>query len=416
MIIVVTSACSGAEGSDPNNPGANRDGSDDSELNDGEVPDSIDGDTDESKDAGRDTEIGTPACDPNIGWTAPLSVCSQANPCINPLPLYSEDVLSEPTAVPETCDTGAFGIYHGRPTYGGDALQTRVDADGVTRYYCEYRPVGTSSAAPRPLLLFVHPSGSNARAVYDSTMLRDKATSFDMSGSGSNPGFILVAVQGRNLHWLTADPQDGSKHDTFHRDLDAPSDNRDVALYDAVIDSLVTDGVVDPRRIYVMGWSNGARFAAMYGIGRYTTPTTAGNRVAAVANYSGGDPFENTNAFQEPSCKLAHYPRASIPFMIISRVCDIIACDAEQAVAIGGVPPGNIAADWVNALESQVGADPVEWRIIGDLAGPRTDCALSCTLSRALVNHARWPDGIQDGSDADLEPEMLGFLRDHPLP
>jgi len=26
-----------------------------------------------------------------------------------------------------------------------------------------------------------------------------------------------------------------------------------------------------------------------------------------------------------------------------------------------------------------------------------------------------WPDGVEDGGGVDWEPEMLGFLRDHPL-
>jgi len=33
-----------------------------------------------------------------------------------------------------------------------------------------------------------------------------------------------------------------------------------------------------------------------------------------------------------------------------------------------------------------------------------------------LLNHVRWPDGVADRSGLDHEPELLDFLRAHPLP
>ena len=173
----------------------------------------------------------------------------------------------------------------------------------------------------------------------------------NLSGDAGRPGYILVSVQGRNLHWPTVDPEEGSKHDSYHRN---PAANRDVAFFDHLIDSLVAEGVADPKRIYLTGWSNGARFSAYYGITRHESPTPGGNRVAAIAPYSGGDPFENIASGQAPSCKQDPYPATTLPFLLISRNCDGIACNQEQFDFFNQsgwtMTPGNQAEAWLSTL------------------------------------------------------------------
>jgi hypothetical protein len=44
------------------------------------------------------------------------------------------------------------------------------------------------------------------------------------------------------------------------------------------------------------------------------------------------------------------------------------------------------------------------------------DCDATCSMMTAFLQHIFWPDGIADRSGIDHEPEMLAFLRDHPLP
>jgi hypothetical protein len=45
---------------------------------------------------------------------------------------------------------------------------------------------------------------------------------------------------------------------------------------------------------------------------------------------------------------------------------------------------------------------------------PNCAAAALCAFEVALLNHSRWPDGINDGSGNDHEPDMLDFMKTHP--
>lgn len=383
--------------------------------------------TDAGADAGAETDAeiaadagpldAGPYCLDGVGLARPVPVCSTAEPCTELLASYA--LLDPPVDRIETasdrpvCGTTSVGIGRGQPMFDDGAPSTWTDPDGVDRFWCEHRPAGTSSTSPRPVVIWVPPSGSTADGLYDTTSLRSKAPTYDLSGDPTRPGFILVSIQPRNLRWPTADPQQGTKSDSFFRDLGAPSTNPDIALLDHVVDALVSEGVADPARIFVSGWSNGARMSGLYGIARHGTPTPGGNQIAAVANYSGGDPFAPPT-FADEACRGVPYPTSTVPFLLVSRTCDEIACNAaadDMAV------PGNVVEPWVTALRDQIGAD-VTWVRIDDDGVERAACAIAglCGPTRALLNHVRWPDGVGDRSGNDLEPRMLDFLRDHPLP
>ena len=364
-------------------------------------------------------------CDPSIGTVAPAPVCSTVSPCTDLLGTYA---LLEPpihtivTASDEpVCATGKRGLDRGRPAYDDGEAESWVDGDGVTRYRCQTMPSEVIPASGWPLVIWIPGSGGHGGSVYDTTSLRGKATSFDLSGDPGRPGFVLVSVQPRNLHWPTASPQDGTKHDSYYRDLGSPSSNPDVAHIDAVIDELAGQGFADPSRIYLMGWSNGGRFAAMYGIGRHETPTPGGNRVAAVALYSSGDPFENVIHGYFPSCVQDPYPTSNVPIHLISRTCDGVACNEAQDARFRRngyrTTPGNVAGTWVRTLEEKIENPNVVWQRI-DGSGAAADwCAAAwlCSMTAATLNHLHWPDGVEDHGGIDWEPEMLEFLRNHPL-
>ncbi len=370
-------------------------------------------------------------CDGSTGMVTPMLPCSAERPCNDLLESYTNAMFTDPplseidfpTFVPASCATTARGQNAGRPLYDDGAPIEWTDPDGLTRYHCEYRPPGTDASSKRPLLVVVHGSGGYATSVYDTMSYRSKAADYDLSGDPNRPGFIIVAPQGRNLHWLTATPQDGAKHDTFYRNLSSPSENRDIAYYDHLIDSLVAEGVADPDRIYMTGWSNGARFAAMYAIARHATATPGGNRVAAIANYSGGDPFSNGYHDQMPSCQAATYPTSDVPLLLYSRRCDAVPCNAAQDQEFRNdgtdTSPGNIAEDWIATLRNEVQNPNVEWRLLSGTGVETTEGNCTnpafCGLITALVAHVRWPDGIGDNSGNDYEPAMLDFLRDNPL-
>jgi poly(3-hydroxybutyrate) depolymerase len=263
-------------------------------------------------------------------------------------------------------------------------------------------------------MIFLHGSHGSADDLYNYTSLRSKAGNFVVSSSVS--GFAVAAVQGRNLHWLGPNPA-ASHHDNLFRDLASPSSNPDIADLDHLVDSLVVTGKIDPARIYVVGWSNGAFFAQLYAIARHATATPGGNRVAAAVAYAGADPFSDPTG-ADPNCELATYPTSTIPIYLIHRACDaLVPCSPAQATALGAVP-GYVVEPWVSARVSRV-ADPNARDTIIDGNGQLvTSCAVAtlCTNAGGTLNHLRWPDGVADGSGRDWEIAMLEFMRAHPNP
>lgn len=394
--------------------GAAEDGAvDDGAAEDGALDAGVDGGTDASVDAGVDggtTDASVDAgeaglCVDGVGFREPLATCSASDPCTRPL-LGIGGPIDEPIERAR-CRTSLGAIGDGRPRFDDGVARTMM-VDGVARAWCEGRPAGATGALP--LVITIPASGSSTQDIYDHTNLRSQAESYPLADGGGPDGFVFVVVQPRNLHWPTASDQDGPKHDTFHRDLGSPSTNPDIAFVDALIDRL-DDGSVDPRRVYLMGHSNGGRFTALYGLARHLTPTPGGNRVAAVANYSAGDPFA-THDPASPECAMVAPPRVGLPIQIVSRDCDEVACDSATA----GDIPGNIVSPWVERLRSEIGA-AVEWRII-DGSGTEVFACAAAGCRGALLNHLRWPDGVNDegGAPGDWEPRMLAFLADHPLP
>jgi len=357
-----------------------------------------------------------PRCTSSIGLTVPPTECTAADPCLNN-PLGGGTPITSPGDVP-VCRTSEAG----RPAYDDGAPATVVDGWGRSRYSCVYRPPLARPASQRPLVLFFHGTGGTAGNIYNATSLRTKAIDFAFYGA-TRRGMFLVSVQGRNLHWPFNDA-DGSHHDIYHRDFRAGSGNHDISYVDYLVDSLVAEGSVDPRRIYVMGWSNGGFFAQMYAIARHEIPTAGGNRVAAAAVFTAADPFHDSMAGESPSCRLSPYPRSSVPIFNVGRSCDIVPCDAAQAASLAaagvhsaGVPGFDVTA-WMSDLATRVMDPNGSRRIVAADGRTAAFCAgpAVCTPALAYVNHLRWPDGVADGSGMDHEADMLAFLREHPLP
>jgi len=356
-------------------------------------------------------------CNPRTGLDAPLQACSATNPCTRPGKETRAKSISVTSDKP-VCRT----TERDRPKFDdGEPLHWK-DPAGADRYACLFKPVGAGLDSQRPLVVWLHGGGKGmACDVYNFTSIRQKAERQNLSGDPARPGFLLLAVQGRNLHYPTHADRDGHHHDFYFRDLASPSRNPDIANLDRLIDELVASGAVDPRRIYLMGWSNGGFMGQLYTIARHERATPGGNRVAATAIFSTGDPFHNVHPDQKPSCQLDPYPRSTAPIFLLSRSCDIVACDRAQADGLKSrrfqVEPGHIASDWVHDLESKVGDPNVAWSIVNSEGKKVAACAPArqCRLIRGLQNHVRWPDGIADRSGIDHEKEMLEFLRKHPL-
>jgi predicted esterase len=305
-----------------------------------------------------------------------------------------------------------------RSTFDDSPPTTWTDSvDGDQRAACVYVPDSASPSAQVPLVIFLHGSHGTADDVYDHMSLRSKATSFDLGGNGGNTGFALISAQGRNLHWMGPNPA-GSHHDYLFRDLASPSMNPDIRALDHLIDEQVAGGKIDANRIYLMGWSNGAFMAEAYGVARHVTATPGGNHVAAIVSYAGADPF-NTPDAGNTACQLAPYPSSSLPMYLIHRSCDaLVACDTAQQAKFNG-PPGYAVEDWLTlaAVPSGLGDPNLSDQIVDYQGASVASCTAPaiCTEVTGATNHIRWPDGIADKGGHDWEPQMLGFLRDHPL-
>ncbi len=401
-------AATDARGDAPRDVATDRDTFD---ARDGDPPGDASGDADPSGDAADDADAALGYCDPSIGVTQPLPVCTASAPCTEPL--FGDTPIDHPT---ETCVCA--GEHPSGVAYDDGAPLIFADDAGLQRCACLYVPEVADVINRVPMLVFFHGSGGSAQDVYRATSLRTKAIDADLSGDPSRPGFALLAIQARNLHWPTGTDEDGPKHDFFHRDLASPSGNPDLAAFDHFVDEVVSHGIIDSDRIYTSGWSNGARFAELVAIARHDRATPNGIRVAAAAVYSGTDPFGGIEG--ETGCALATYPSATVPVFLVGRACDVLPCDEDQAddLRSEGLPidDSDVMSTWVDALSTRVGAT-VERIIVSGTGVEVGACTgpVLCSRAVALVNHLRWPDGVNDGGD-DHEPAMLAFLRDHPLP
>ena len=97
-----------------------------------------------------------------------------------------------------------------------------------------------------------------------------------------------------------------------------------------------------------------------------------------------------------------------------------MACNEDHAAKFRqtvSVTPGNVCETWIQTLRDVILDPNVEWWIISGQGVRVRGCASTdlCTITIAVINHVRWPDGIDDNSGIDHEPDMLTFLRDHPF-
>jgi hypothetical protein len=190
------------------------------------------------------------------------------------------------------------------------------------------------------------------------------------------------------------------RHALYHPNVDADAIDHFVA-------DLVFAGKADPDRIYLMGWSNGAAMAYLYGANRKT--------IAAAAIYSAPDPF---GAFNDPcpQTPVAGAPadnsqievfNPGLPTMHVHNSCDI-----------AGLCPN------AERMAKQIDAMGVAVRdvIIDYTQTQVTECTRSCGVgengtaapvanplgySVGFIEHGRWPK--------KWTPAMLDFLRNHSL-
>jgi predicted esterase len=302
---------------------------------------------------------------------------------------------------------------HNPICFGGRVLGPWKDSDGTDRYACIYEPEQHSRDNPLPLVVFLH--GSIATA--DSIKLTGLVGQIDKADlGGKKPGFILIAPEGRyTKHYYPGVDSNAMGWDNWYRQLSPAGDvtiagttykeNVDAAAVDHFMQDEIATGEVDPTRIYLSGWSNGAAMALLYALNRQS--------IAAAAVYSAPDPF---GAFNDP-CPQTPVARAPtwnaqvqifnprIPLMHVRNNCDIGGiCPNGNTFALQvrsiGVSLDDVILDpdgkQVSACDDSCGTSPMA-------AG---DVGTGGTL-RGISHHMRWPSA--------WNAKMFEFLKQHPL-
>ncbi|TAJ52117.1 MAG: hypothetical protein EPN60_17340 [Nevskiaceae bacterium] len=309
---------------------------------------------------------------------------------------------------------------------GGRGLENWTDAEGNPRQACLYQPEAASTDHKLPLVIYLHPSLVGVDITLALSNIRSQLDTADLSGDPQRPGFLLLAPYGRVTARYYPFPDNflGPGWDNWYRQLQPGVESRrvngedypqnvDAATIDHYLQKVLASGLVDERRIYVMGWSNGSAMGLLYSLNR--------PQVAAAALYTAPDPLA---AFDDPCAQtpVAATPKddtelqlfnPGVPIYHVHNACDIAGiCPnglrLEQRLIAAGTPfQGQIidnqklATDRCDAL---CGTDPN-----GVPAGLLDPLGYVQNLPGYLLgtlNHVTWP--------RDWTEEMFRFLREHP--
>lgn len=276
---------------------------------------------------------------------------------------------------------------------GGEVLSW-ADGDGTPRQACLYVPAQASAQSPLPLVVFLQGSIFPADQQVLLSQYDTLYESADLTGDPNRPGFVLLVPQGRDTTHHYPFPDDtGLGWDNWYRNFDRadPAINRDVQTIDHFIAEVKSRGIVDERRVYLTGWSNGAAMAILYGL---NTPG-----IAATAVYSSPDPFVDV---ADP-CAQPPFGNNLRPIMTVHNDCDIIGI-----CTTGSEGFGERIARTIPQLEYRtVIVDLQQQEVAACNASCRYDGNPARLLSPGAVRHLIWP--------TQWNAPMFAFLRERPL-
>jgi hypothetical protein len=239
------------------------------------------------------------------------------------------------------------------------------------------------------------------------------ATTANLSDDASRLGLILIAPEGRNISHFYPSPDDkGLGWDNWYRQFSRHavtrngatySENADAEAIDHFVDGEVASGKVDKNRISVIGWSNGAGMAHIYGLNRST--------IAAIAVFAAPDPF---GAFDDP-CPQTPVVSAPQDFRQIQIANPHLAVyEIHPDCDIAGLCPNTeFLRNQLGTLEVSSQDSLVDWKL-----APANGCFRDCgtkperdptnqlSMTLGLWLHTHWP--------FQWNPQMLDYLRTHP--
>lgn len=133
----------------------------------------------------------------------------------------------------------ATAILSAYPAVAGEAVSHTIDVNGVTRTYLLYVPPGQSGKR-LPAFILMHGSGST-------DVQQERYSDFDAFAQAH--GLVVMYPQGIDKHW-----NDG-------RVIGHESMADDIGFMKAMLAEVTAQGLIDPKRVYAAGISNGGFMA-----------------------------------------------------------------------------------------------------------------------------------------------------------
>jgi polyhydroxybutyrate depolymerase len=130
-------------------------------------------------------------------------------------------------------------ILSAYPAVAGEAVSHTIDVNGVTRTYLLYVPPGQSGKR-LPAFILMHGSGST-------DVQQERYSDFD--AFAEEHGLLVMYPQGIDKHW-----NDG-------RVIGHESMADDIGFMKAMLAEVTAQGLIDPKRVYAAGISNGGFMA-----------------------------------------------------------------------------------------------------------------------------------------------------------
>lgn len=161
----------------------------------------------------------------------------------------------------------------------GKTERRSLAVQGGERTYRLYLPHSEQGAAPLPLVISLHGAGASGA-------IQQVLCGFDALADEHR--FVVAYPDGVSSVWRFWEPPAGNEGRLARRR--APDD---VAFIAALIDALVEEGLVDRRRVYLNGMSNGAFMT-------HRLACELGDRLAAVAAVAGTMPRIAAEAQRPP--------------------------------------------------------------------------------------------------------------------
>jgi polyhydroxybutyrate depolymerase len=156
------------------------------------------------------------------------------------------------------------------PAFAGKDLRTSFTHDSLKRTYNIHIPSSHNKNVQSPLVIALHGRGANGVSML---ILTHKG----FNKMADQDGFIVIYPDGIELNWNDG-RMDEEANDRAHRE-----NINDVGFISALIDSMINDYNIDPKRVYVTGISNGA-------IMSYRLACELSDKITAIAPVDGNIP------------------------------------------------------------------------------------------------------------------------------